>query len=449
MVELTSLDLSSTIIEFPERPSKWDIIPIHASDRGTFKFCRRKWNWSSPSQRNLVAKIEFEGVYMPFWFGTGIHYACEMMYNPAIKADPVSTFNEWFDLQWRGGLVHENDIQHRGFGDRSPTLYDADTRMYRVEGIRDLVSEPSLVEDTFMKHHEIGMGMMEYYKDYAEAHDNFRVIAVEHDFSVPILDEAGNAMYAVDTRQMPEDWIESFDSRTIPENMYGPLMKMTASPHYILKQVHARGRMDNVIQDNEYGLFGIIDYKSTTRTDDAYFAHLDLDEQCTTYLWAGEREAQMYGFGHKTIDYIIYRALLKNYPKPPTITSRMLPSINRNEETCTAAQFEAVIAKMNLQDYVMSDPKMRAYYEWLLTAGDERFVVNREVRRNSHQKASCGSRIYYEAADMLAPDIAMYPNPTREYGCTKCVFRTPCVMKEDGSDYEFVLDNNYRSNWDR
>ena len=34
-------------IAVPHAPNKLDIIPIHASDRGSFKACRRKWDWSS------------------------------------------------------------------------------------------------------------------------------------------------------------------------------------------------------------------------------------------------------------------------------------------------------------------------------------------------------------------------------------------------------------------
>lgn len=452
MTDVVSVDLSGVVTNFPEKPNKWDIIPIHTSDRGTFKFCRRKWNWSSPSQRNLVPKLEVSSVYMPFWFGTGIHYALEQYYNPVVKADPEVTWDEWFNLQWRGGLVAAEDIKDRGFADRNPVLFDEARLMYSVEGLREILPEPTLVEDDFMEHYEKGKGMMKYYKEFAEANDNFRVVAVEHDFSVPILNPDGTVMYAVDTRQMPEDW----EPDTTTENYYGPLIKfgpanIGAPVHQqYVKQVHARGRMDNVTQDNEYGTYGIIDYKSTGRIDDAYFAHLDLDEQCTTYLWAAEREAQMYDLGYSKVDEIIYRALLKNYPKPPTITSRGLPSINRNEETCTAEQFEQALIKMGMGDYMQSDPKMTAYYEYLLSPlAKERFVVDRIVRRNIHQKNNCGERLYYEARDMLSPELSLYPNPQKDYGCTKCPFRSPCVMKEDGSDYEMVLRDAYRENWDR
>ena len=68
----------------PKIPSKMDIIPIHASDRGTFKKCRRNWDWSSPMRGNLVRRVDMQGVTMPLWFGTGVHYALAQYYNPIL-----------------------------------------------------------------------------------------------------------------------------------------------------------------------------------------------------------------------------------------------------------------------------------------------------------------------------------------------------------------------------
>ena len=52
-------------------PDKFDIIPIHTSDRGTFKRCRRLWNWKSPSRMNLVQRADIYGISsafsLPLW----------------------------------------------------------------------------------------------------------------------------------------------------------------------------------------------------------------------------------------------------------------------------------------------------------------------------------------------------------------------------------------------
>src|SRR5205814_4275874 len=89
---MTKLDTGRVGIKPPEIPSKWDIIPIHTSDRGTFKACRRRWAWSSPSRDNIISKVQVHGVTVPLWFGTGIHYALEKYYNPSLREDPETVW---------------------------------------------------------------------------------------------------------------------------------------------------------------------------------------------------------------------------------------------------------------------------------------------------------------------------------------------------------------------
>jgi len=430
-----------------DMPSKWDIIPIHASDRGTFKYCRRQWAWSSPSRRNLIPKAEVHGIRENLWFGSGVHYALERWYNP-LREDPEVTFESWFNLQWNGGLVSESELGH--FKERRPFK---DGNYWRIYGLSEILPNPDV--DMFMGLLDLGKGMMRFYKDYSIEHDNFTVIATEHDFSVPVLDPDGNVLYAVDTRRMPEDW----EPDLILENVFGPLMKLVPAPYgqsgfpdnVIHKQVHARGRMDLIIRDNETGRYGIKDYKTASRVDDDYFRHLDLDEQCTTYLTLGEVEALIYDLPYKQLEFITYEALFKGYPKPPTFTAKGLPSINRQTESTTASMFAEAISKMGRAGEIMfeNDVKMKAYYEWLVEMGDKRFIWPVDKWRNSVQRNNARVRLYYEVLDMLSPNLVTYPSPRKEYNCLNCVFRTPCLQAEDGSDYEETLALGYEPNFDR
>ena len=100
-----------------EVPDKYSIIPIHASDRGNFKSCRRQWAWSSPSRFNLVPRVQVHGVRMPLWYGTRIHLALQKFYDkPSI--DPVDAFKADWSLEWDGGLVHESELDQ--YADRMP-----------------------------------------------------------------------------------------------------------------------------------------------------------------------------------------------------------------------------------------------------------------------------------------------------------------------------------------
>lgn len=442
------LDFSAIGVKPPDTPSKWDIIPIHSSDRAAFKDCRRRWKWSSPSQFNLIPRSSVYGVKEALWFGTGIHYALEKYYNPTMREDPVVSWEAWFDLQWRGGIVMKSEIKE--FADRSPQLNADGT--YFVEGLKDILPDGYVDEDKWLALRELGTGMMGFYKGYSEEHDNFNVILTEHDFSVPVLDAQGAPLYMLDKRVMPEGW----EPNENDGNEFGPYMRGTKvfdeqgliNFPGIEKQVHVRGRMDVIVQELEFGRYGIRDYKTASKIGDDYFRHLELDEQCTSYLAFGQLEARIHDLEFKDLEFIDYVALLKGYPKPPTVLKSGLPSVNRTEETTTAKMFEDYIVKNGLKPIFDVDDKLKNYYQWLLDIGDERFIKIDTAWRNHAQRQNAQVRLYYEAIDMLNDPVA-YPNPSKNYTCLNCAFRTPCIQAETGDDFMQTLEDGYMPNWDR
>lgn len=459
--------MSDMHLEFPElaispppNPSKWNIIPIHSSDRAAFKFCRRQWAWSSPTRLNLIPRADVQGIEKNLWFGTGIHYALEQFYNPVLRRDPAEAWLSWFELQWRGGLVGSEQIKQ--FADRNPInvsdppdlpgLIKSVSGIYKVEGLCDILPDSHRNEEEFMGLKELGLGMMNFYKDYAAANDNFAVISLEHDFSVPVINAKGEVLYLRDYRKMPDDWEPDFEIG----NEFGPLMKEVTpattvfgnTTYDVEKQVHVRGRTDMIVQEQEFGRFGIVDHKTASRIDDDYFRHLELDEQCTSYLSFGELEARIHNLEYRQLEFITYQALLKGFPKPPTITSRGLPSLDRQAETTTAELFAKCIKENGLEPIYQVDPKMQNYYQWLLELGDKRFIQRNDTWRNHAQRKNAMIRLYYEAIDMLSNPVA-YPNPSKNYSCLNCRFRTPCIQAEDGSDYMQTLSDGYMPNWDR
>jgi len=335
-----------------------------------------------------------------------------------------------------GGIVAASDL--RLTYDPKPELvvdtatYDSNTeKTYRVRGLEELHPDPDLEE--FEVHRVLGIGMLEYYKQYAARNDNFAVIAAEHDFSVPL------GFEAIDPR----------DGKRKP--------------------VHYRGRMDIVIQDLESGRFGIFDHKTAARIDEDYFRKLDKDEQCTSYMWAGEREAEIYDLPYKQIDFVIYNALRKNVPRTPTITTKGVPSLDRQNESTTAEMFRQCISDNNLQVWLDGNEKAQGYLAWLDEIGEENFIVRRPVRRNRAEIESASWRIEAEARTMLAiepgiimykkatahttgaafPNPDLYPSPTGDRSCLNCNFRVPCIAFDDGSSWEVMIEDGYESNVDR
>lgn len=460
------IDFTPIAAQLPVNPSKWDIIPIHSSDRATFKFCRRQWVWSSPSHLNLIRKASVLGIEKNLWFGTGIHYALERYYNPMIKDDPAVAWEAWFDLQWRGGIVTEDEVKQ--FADREPTpvqqgitngadgiLGQPHETVYNVAGLIDILPDSHMDEEFFLGLKDLGIGMMKFYKDYAEANDNFSVILVEHDFSVPVLNSKGEPLYAVDNRLMPDGWEPDFNAG----NEFGPYMRhgvkvdvgtmVALEDSVVEKQVHVRGRMDLIIQEMEHGRYGIWDHKTTGRLDEDYFRHLELDEQCTSYLAFAQLEARLHNLEFKELDFIEYQALLKGYPKPPTPLKDGTPSLSRTTETTTAKLFEQYILENGLKPLFDIDTKMQNYYAWLLEIGDARFIQRTQTWRNHMQRQNAMTRLYYEAKDMLDPNMVAYPNPSKNYSCLNCIFRAPCIMAESGDDYLRTLEDAYMPNWNR
>lgn len=62
-----------------------------------------------------------------------------------------------------------------------------------------------------------------------------------------------------------------------------------------------------------------------------------------------------------------------------------------------------------------------------------------QIERNPYQIQAEGPKILAEAMEMLDPNLAIYPNPTRD--CSwDCDFRTACLSMDDGSDWEYEIE---------
>lgn len=396
-----------------EVPSKYDIIPIHTSDMASYMNCRRYWNWTSPARSNLRRRVDINGIYEPFWFGGGIHYALEMYYHPALQRDPVEAYETWFKYQWEGGEVTADWLERLEDG-RPVYIEDRDT--YVVRGLRDMLPDPD--HDKFEGFRILGIEMMKFYKQYAAKHDDFIVVAPEQTFSVPL------GFEAIDTRE--------------------------ASPNYGKKlEVHARGKRDVIVQYVSNERYGIMDHKTAGVIGEDYFNKLETDPQCSNYIWASVEEAKMYDLPWQEIDSVLYNVLRKAYPVSPTPLKNGTPSLARSTESTTAELFSKYIVDNGLELWYEDNEKAQGYYTWLVETGDKNFIERKTTYRSEIERKMTGQHLRMVAEEMLDPNLRIYPHFTGSSACTRCAMRAPCVAMQDGYDWQEMLNQNYETNRDR
>jgi len=67
------------------------------------------------------------------------------------------------------------------------------------------------------------------------------------------------------------------------------------------------------------------------------------------------------------------------------------------------------------------------------------FIRRDRTRRTQNQQESEGTKILMEVMDMINPDIAMYPNPTRD--CSwDCQLQDVCLMMDRDDYWQDVLE---------
>lgn len=422
--------MTNQMIKIPKIPDKYEIIPIHSSDISSFLQCRRRWDWTSPARNSLRRKVSLFGVDPNLWFGTGIHYALEQYYKPgSLQRDPVEAFSTWFELQWNGGVITEDELELTY--DLEPVkltwddpgsnpikfVKDGQVNQFKVQGLRDLLPNP--FEEEFVALKELGIGMMTFYKDYAGREDDFECVAAESSFSVPL------GFERIDMREQ--------------------------SPNHGKKlEVHLRGKRDAIIfypeRKDLRKQWEIHDYKTASKVDEDYFLKLENDAQCTTYALASMKEAEANDLPWTNISGVLYTALRKVYPIPPNITTRGFPSLDRQKESTTAQMFSDTVKDLGLVDWFHNDEKAQGYYNYLLAAGDKVFVQRDHAERNPHQIKVAFEELRMVAREMLDPNLHIYKHPQGSFSCTRCSFRAPCLAMDDGSDWKGMLVDGFELN---
>lgn len=261
----------------------------------------------------------------------------------------------------------------------------------RYNAVKDFTEEQ---DQEFVELVALGIGMLWNYFDYALTVDKFTPIHVEVGFEVPI------------------------------PNLPSSIVPVGTEAVY-------RGRIDLLVRD-QWGEYWIVDHKTTARWTSTDF--LELDEQCGSYAWALQ---EILGI---RIAGVIYNELYKAVPAPPEKLSRQYKgrwfSTNKTAPTTYGLYYKTLI-----DEYGAIPAIYEEHLEYLQSVPVD-FFRRTAIHRSPKELSNLGKQIALEAAEMLDPNISIYPNPSR-YGCSFCAFRTPCIAQNDGSDVEYILKDNY------
>lgn len=193
------------------------------------------------------------------------------------------------------------------------------------------------------------------------------------------------------------------------------------------------GTIDRVCID-EFGRIWPLDYKTAKAIQTG---HLETDAQVTAYCWAVQ---QIYSL---PVAGFIYQQHKKQVPHEPAfLKGTGAFSVAKNQVTTYALYAKAL---RNLYGSVEKAPGLNIQFLNNLAAEEsdraDKLISREFVERNRHQIDSELAKIQAEVMEMLDPNLALYPNPTRD--CSwDCDFKVACLSLDDGSDWNYEIETN-------
>lgn len=355
---------------------------IHVTDVNAFLRCRRMWNWQSQLRRGLQPSE----IPAALFLGQGVHVALDVYYKAMIRDHPVRPQMSYL-------LQAFNDW--------------ADERAEKIEQRTGALweSEKEMIEEQ----RQLGLGMLEHYYLWAEEADKkWEFVSTEELFNVPLPSPEGQ------DRTLPGRLVRRFFSRQ--------------------KNLRYAGRFDGVIRELETGDLYLLEFKTTSRMYNMRYNYRGF--QGKSYVWAARR---VYG---EEIKGIVYRALLKKVPSDPKPLKSGGYSRAKSQKTTfiwLKDKFEQIAQARGVDPKVVygeNEELLRYFHSQENEFFEEKTIHPPEERIEHTMRA-----LYHLGQEMVTPDTPTFPQPG--FHCNWCSFSDPCSMKDNGLDYEAVLDAEY------
>lgn len=272
--------------------------------------------------------------------------------------------------------------------------------------------------ETWLELVELGIGMLSHYKSWRQNRDDYQTLWLD---GVPQVEVQFNIVIPELCEYVRANW-----------NILAPIFDRNAEAEDPPLVVY-RGTFDRIVVDSE-GKLWVEDYKTAAAIDTG---KLETDPQITSYVWAAE---QLFG---RKFEGVLYTQFRKDFPQEPRRLASGDISADKRQKTNFKLYRDALIETYGS---VSAAPiKNRELLDTLLEAehlDSDRFIRRDAVRRNESFVQAEHAKIVMEGYDMLNPHLNIYPNPTRDCAWD-CSFRSACVAYDDGSDYEYILQEEF------
>jgi PD-(D/E)XK nuclease superfamily protein len=357
---------------------------IRTSDRGSFRRCRQAWDLGSKIRLNwdYVPGVE------PLDFGTAIHAALEVYYDP------------------RRWLEDRTIVQQESIIAFSSHMNDWKKRLRRAE-------QWDIMEGKWKEHNILGRGMLAHFFAWAPPQDEvWEPLKVEIEFEVPI--------------PVPDDYdLPHPFERDRHNNLVKAIPRPVPSGMIDLVPVMYQGRIDLIAKNAKSNLIYIWDHKTAGQFGD--YDHYELDTQCSSYAWVLKKILGIDVAG------IIFQELRKKTPEEPKQLKNGTLSKDKRQST-TADIYRNTVNRLRLP--------IKEYQEFIdfLEVESQQYFRRIQVDRTSRELDIIERNVLDEAIDMLN-DPKIYPNPGK-FNCNGCLYREPCIMRQDGSDWEYFLEHS-------
>lgn len=377
---------------------------IHTSGRKSFRGCRRRWSWifNDYYYPTVTAK--------PLEFGVAFHNAMETFYHP----------DTWkFDRQ----IVLNSAIQV--FVD---TCREQEEKYLAIKEANALDDSD---EEDYDERVELGKKMLQYFAEKVspewDAHWTPRHVEIE--FIVPIQNpDDGEYLFC----RCKDCWRKQKEAD--PER-YGRSSHNDGMNTWKGLPVTFAGRIDALMEDKHGGLW-VTDWKTAaTISIERGDSFLTLDDQVGSYVMALRRKLGI------DVRGFLYVELRKAVPEPPKENAARrlgrLFSVSKNQAT----DYDTYLTHVAKYDTAAYEEGL--YDDFLTFLKEEGSIFNYrwQIHKTDEELEQIERTLYHEAADMVDPNLRIYPNPGR-FNCGYCAFQQPCIEMNRQGDYQFLLDES-------